>query len=129
MKYKYLVFVLFIFLFSCKKEDLTINPELIGYWKAVGVVYQFKADNSFSIVYSRTGDEQNPVVADSVFGTYIHYNDKKEIEFSPKGYKNKSTQDIIFQESNAYLWSYDIENNTLKYSSPTMIGELIKTTE
>ncbi len=73
------------------KEDMSMNPDLVGRWQTPGAVYTFKTNQEYAIEYVNDGESFAPK-ADSVFGDFTHNNDKSTIVFYQKGYRVDSSQ-------------------------------------
>lgn len=113
-----------ILLLGCK-EDVSMNPDLIGRWQTPGAVYTFTAEQKYAIEYVNDGEDFAPK-ADSVFGDFIHNNKRSTITFYQKGFRIDSSQVIEYKELNGDVWSYEIDGDELTYDSKTQTGLLKK---
>lgn len=118
------VFFLSVLLMSCK-DDMSMNPDLVGRWQTPGAVYTFKTNQQYAIEYVNDGESFAPV-ADSVFGDFTHNSDKSSIVFYQKGYRIDSSQVIVRKDLNGDVWKYTISGDELTYDSKTQTGLLKK---
>lgn len=123
MKSIQFLYIAFLLLLTSCGEDTSVNPNLIGTWKTPGATYTFFENENYAIEYINEGNVNAPQ-ADSIFGTYINDNKRNIITFNQKGHRIHSTQEIIHQELNGSIWSYEIKGDELHYESKTQIGVL-----
>lgn len=125
---KKLINILFVFalvlLMGCK-DDMSLNPSLVGRWQTPGAVYTFKTNQQYAIEYVNDGEDFAPK-ADSVFGDFTHNNDKFTIVFYQKGFRVDSSQVIMKKDLNGDVWKYTINGDELTYESKTQTGLLKK---
>lgn len=123
---KFLFILIGIISFSCVKNEIKIDEQLLGKWTDTNTIYDFKDDFSFSTQYVRAGVLPNSVLTDSVYGEYIVESGRSNITFNLKGYREKNGP-VIEEELNSTTWNYSIENDTiLHYESNTTLGTMKK---
>ena len=122
--------VIYIFIaiisFSCVKNEIKIDDQLLGKWTDTNTIYEFRDDFSYSTQYVRAGVLPNSVLTDSVYGEYIVESGRSNITFNVKGYRSKDGT-LVEEEINSTTWNYSIENDTiLHYESNTTLGTMKK---
>lgn len=126
MKNYILLFVLLVTIISCKK-DKTIDTQLIGQWSDYNGLYQFNENFTYYTRYLKIGSGKDSVRVDSVWGSYELDKKRVNVTFYQKGYRQKYSGLIFFQNANPNTWHYSIQNDTvLNYSSHTSLGSLYK---
>ena len=110
--------------FSCVKNEVKIDDELIGKWTDTNTIYEFKNDFTYNTQYVRAGVLPNSVLTDSVYGDYIVESGRSNITFNLKGYRPKGGA-VVEEDLNSTTWNYSIENDTLlHYESNTTLGTM-----
>jgi hypothetical protein len=125
MKKYFLFFALVLAMMSCKK-DKTIDTQLIGPWSDYNAFYQFNNDFTYYTRYLRVGSGADSVMVDSVWGTYQLDKKRVNVTFYQKGYRQKYSGFVYFQNANPNTWHYSIQDTILNYSSHTTLGSLFK---
>ena len=122
---KKIVYIALAFIsFSCVKNEIKIDDQLVGKWTDTNTIYEFRDDWTYSTKYVRAGVLPNSVLTDSVWGEYIVESGRNNITFNLKGYRPKDST-LVEQELNSTTWNYSIENDTLlNYESNTTLGTM-----
>jgi len=108
---------------NCQKRKITEDASLFGNWNDDLVKYTFQSNLQFG-KKALIDDPLDSLNLDSSWGTFAVYNNEILV-FNFEGYK----LDNGISVDSSYLgptWNYVIEGTTMRYTSGTVIGSLLK---
>lgn len=109
---KKLVYLMLVIGFwSCTKTKEA--PSVVGNWNAKGVYRTYFSDGKYGDRIYIQGDSINPLLYDSIFGTYYTDSKKSIIHMNPTGYRLKETEQIIIRDGFYESYEYGISNDIL----------------